>query len=60
MEYIYVFHFKKALLLPSVWTGTEYTYLNKELNIFFESYQVISYLFPYKQSRQEFEHFTNV
>ena len=53
---------KKALLLPLVWPGTEYTWAliwKKSLLICFESYQGIPYLFPYRQSRQEFEHFTN-
>ena len=57
-----LFHSKKALLLPSVWPGTEYTWAliwKKSLIICFESYQGIPYLFPYRQSRQEFEHFAN-
>ena len=58
-----LFHSKKALLLPSsVWPGTECTWAlewKKSLLICFESYQGISYLFPYRQSRQEFEHITN-
>ena len=56
-----LFHSKGALLLPSVWPGgTEYTWAliwKKSLRISFESYQGIFYLFPYRQSRQEFEHF---
>ena len=54
-----LFHSKKALLLPLVWPGTEYTWAliwKKSLIICFESYQGIPYLFPY---RQEFEHFAN-
>ena len=57
-----LFHSKKALLLPSVWPGTKYTSAliwKKSLLICFESYQGIPYLFPYRQSRQEFEHFAN-
>ena len=57
-----LFHSKKVLLLPSVWPGTEYTWAliwKKSLIICFESYQGIPYLFPYRQSRQEFEHFAN-
>ena len=53
---------KKVLLLPSVWPGAEYTWAliwKKSLIICFESYQGIPYLFPYRQSRQEFEHFAN-
>ena len=45
-----LFHSNKALLLPSVWPGTEYTWAliwKKSLLICFESYQGIPYyLFP--------------
>ena len=49
-------------LFPSVWPRTEYTWAliwKKSLIICLESYQGIPYLFPYSQSRQEFEHFAN-
>ena len=58
----YIFHPKKVLLLPSVWTGAEYTWAliwKKSLLICLENYQGIPYLFPNRQSRQEFEHFAN-
>ena len=35
------------------------THLEEELIICVESYHGIPYLFPYRQSRQEFEHFAN-
>ena len=55
-------HSKKSLLVLSVWPGTEYTWAliwKKSLLICFENYQGIPYFFPYRQSRQEFEHFAN-
>ena len=54
-----LFHSKKTSLFPSVSPGTEYTWAltwKKSLLICFESYQGVPYLFPYRQSRQEFEH----
>ena len=42
-----LFHSKKALLLPTVWPGTEYTWAliwKKSLLIYVESYQVFSIL----------------
>ena len=57
-----LFRSKNALLLPSVWPGTEYTWAliwKKSLIHLFESYQGIPYLLPYRQSRQEYEHFAN-
>ena len=57
-----LFDSKKVLLLPSVWPGTEYTWAliwKKSLLICFENYQGFPYLFPYRQSRQEFEYFAN-
>ena len=57
------FRSKKFLLFPSVWSGTEYrylgTHLEEEPNSLYWSYQGIPYLFPYSQSRQEFDHFAN-
>ena len=41
-----LFHSKKTFLLPSVWSGTEYTWAliwKKSLLICFESYQSIPY-----------------
>ena len=41
-----LFHSKKALLLPSVWPGAEYTWTligKKSLLVCFESYQGIPY-----------------
>ena len=41
-----LFHSKKALLLPSVWPGTEFTWAliwKKSLLICFESYEGIPY-----------------
>ena len=57
-----LFHSKKVLLFPSVLSGTQYTWAliwKKSLIICFESYQGIPYLFPYRQSRQEFEYVAN-
>ena len=54
----------KKVLLPLQFDreqniGTRALIWKKSLIICFESYQGIPYLFPYRQSRQEFEHFAN-
>ena len=49
-------HPKKAFLLPSVWPGTEYTWVliwKKSLLTCFESYQWMYSLFPHRQSKQK-------